>query len=492
MVFNYISKSNYERLECNQEEIRILDKDLSMNDLLFDLRYAFRQFIKTPGITLVAAVTLALGIGASTGIFTLAWNVILKSLPVPRAWELVQYEMNNGSTAIGLSGPEFLALRQQQKSSVDVMAWTSDQVSMQEAGHLQRVRIQSISGNAFQLLEMQPFLGRPFEEQDNPAQTSQTTPAILSFEFWKQHFGGDRDVLGRTFVLSDHPVTVIGVMPQTFEGLTANFNPMIYLPLALSGSEVRNNPGRFSYFVLGRLKPGITITKAEAELRTVEPAIRREADPEGTYLNHTFKSFHLVVTSGRSGVSWVKTTFERPILVIEMLVALLLLFCCVNTALVMLARVSEHQQEYALRVALGAGRARLARQVIVESALLTLPGLAGGVLLGWGAAKALVTMLGERGNVASMDVSPNAYILAFNCSVSLLIALCAGAWPALRATRAAEAGDLRNTDRTVAASRFGGWLVALQVAISLSLITSAALTGETLTRLLSQHSRPHV
>ncbi|HET8638431.1 MAG TPA: ABC transporter permease [Acidobacteriaceae bacterium] len=456
--------------------------------MLNDLKFALRQLFKSPGITIITILTLALGIGASTGIFTLAWDVILKSLPVRRPQELVRYEMTDGHAEIGLSGPEFAALRKQQKSCTDLLAWASDEVPMREGENTQRVRIQSVSENAFRVLEIHPVLGRSFGKRDGATGIDQEVPVILSYGFWQQHFGGNKRVLGRRFNVDQHPVTVIGVMPRSFEGLTANFNPMIYLPLSLTSSDFLGKPGRFSYFVMGRLKPGKSLREAAAELKVIGPIVRKQADPDGFYLDHAFKNFRIGVSSGRSGVSWVKTTYERPILVLEMLVALLLVFCCINTALVMLSRVGEHRHEYALRVALGAGLRRLSRQIVIETALLTLPGLAFGILLGWGTAKFLVSILGTRGNIASMDVSPNGDILAFSCLVSVLIVLCASIWPAFRATRVAQSEDLRSTTRNVAGARLGDWLIVSQVAISLILVSAAALTGETLAGLLTENS----
>lgn len=171
-----------------------------------------------------------------------------------------------------------------------------------------------------------------------------------------------------------------------------------------------------------------------------------------------------------------------------MLVVFLLVLCCLNTALVMLARVSGRQQEHAVRSALGAGRYRLMQQVLIETILLTIPGLIGGLLMGWAAARALVTMLGAMGSASSMDVRPNGVILGFNLGMSLLVACGAGLWPAFRAAKNNPALDLKANDRSVAAKQMGGWVVVLQVAVSVSLVTSAVLLGSTLGRLLTEHS----
>ena len=467
-----------------------------IESLWADIKFALRQLRKSPAITLIAVITLALGIGANTAVFTLTWAVILKSLPVPHPDRLVEYEMRNGDQMIGLSGPEYAALRRQQKSCIDLLAWASDSASVRKEDALERrVHIQLLSGNAFHVLEMQPYLGNFFSERADNDEGTQGIPAVLGYDYWQDIFHGDDRAVGQTLIVAGHPVTVIGVMPKAFEGLTANFHPALYLPLSfadlLYGKDFRNHPGHFGHFVLGRLKPGMTVAAARAEVKAIEPSVRKEADPTGIYMNQFFKPFRLRVQDGRSGVSWVKATYGRPLLVLEMLVAFLLLLCCLNTALVMLARVSGRQQEYAVRSALGAGRVRLIRQVLIETVLLTIPGLLAGLLMGWAAARALVAMLGTMGSASSMDVRPNAIILGFNLGVSLLVAFSAGLWPAFRAAKTTPAFDLKTSDRTVAARQMGGWVVVLQVAVSVSLVTSAVLLGGTLGRLLTEHSGFH-
>ncbi|MHB1674555.1 MAG: ADOP family duplicated permease [Acidobacteriaceae bacterium] len=466
-----------------------------IESLWADIKFALRQLRKSPGITLIAVITLALGIGANTAVFTLTWAVILKGLPVPHPDRLVEYEMRNGDQMIGLSGPEYAALRRQQKSCIDLLAWASDSASVRKGDALERrVHIQLLSGNAFHVLEMQPYLGNFFSERTDTNEGVRGIPVVLSYDYWQEKFHGDR-ALGQTLVVAGHPVTVVGIMPRAFEGLTANFHPALYLPFSfadlLYGKDFRNHPGHFGHFVLGRLKPGMTVAAARAEVKAIEPSVRKEADPTGIYMDQFFKPFRLRVQDGRSGVSWVKATYGRPLLVLEMLVAFLLLLCCLNTALVMLARVSGRQQEYAVRSALGAGRVRLIRQVLIETVLLTIPGLLAGLLMGWAAARALVAMLGTMGSASSMDVRPNAIILGFNVAVSLLVAFGAGLWPAFRAAKTTPAFDLKTSDRTVAARQMGGWVVVLQVAVSVSLVTSAVLLGGTLGRLLTEHSGFH-
>ncbi len=454
-----------------------------------DVCYASRKLCKSPGISLIAIATLALGIGANTAVFTLTWAVILKGLPVPHPEKLVEYVMDNGQpTTIGLSGPMYEALIRRQRDCTGLLAWVSDVVDLRSRGESQPVHIQMLSGSAFRVLEIQPYLGNFFGNGAESGDRMQGIPAVLSYDFWRERFHGDSRVIGQSFSLANHPVTVLGVMPKGFEGLTANFHSEVYVPLSFNGPELLHDPRLFGLYVLGRLRSEVSVADANAEVKAMEPAIRREADPTGIYLNQFFKDFHLRARSGRNGISWVKEAYSRPLIVLELLVAFLLVLTCLNTALVMLARVSGRKQEYAVRSALGAGRRRLIAQVLTETTLLVAPGLAGGVLLGWGAAHELITMLGAMGSASSMNVRPNGVILGFNVCVCLVVAFGAGLWPAFRAARADPAVDLKASDRSVTAKRLGGWVVAAQVAVSVSLVTSAVLLGGTLARLLTLDS----
>jgi predicted permease len=472
-----------------RERIWQMNSFVLLGNLWRDIRYATRRLCKSPGISLIAIATLVLGIGANTAVFTLTWAVILKGLPVPHPERLVEYVMDNGQpTTIGLSGPMYEALKRQQKDCTGLLAWVSDITDLRSGGKSERVHIQLLSGSAFRVLAIQPYLGNFFGSGVDRGEDAQGMPAILGYDFWREKFHGDSNAIGQSFILGDHPVTVIGVMPKGYEGLTANFHPAVYVPLSFGGERLLKNPKVFGLYVLGRLKSGASIADANAEVKAMEPAIRREADPTGIYLSQYFKDFHLRARSGRNGISWVKEAYSRPLIVLELLVAFLLVLTCLNTALVMLARVSGRQQEYAMRSALGAGRRRLIAQVLTETALLIVPGLAGGIFLGWGAAHKLVAMLGTMGSASSMDVHPNGVILGFNACICLLVAFGVGLWPAFRAARTDPSMDLKASDRSLTATRLGGWIVAAQVAVSVSLVTSALLLGGTLAHLLSRDS----
>ena len=319
---------------------------------------------------------------------------------------------------------------------------------------------------------------------------------MLSYDYSQKEFGGSAQSLGQTLVVANHPVVVVGVMPSAFVGLTANLPPAIYLPFSftsvLRGENFAIMPGNLQISVLGKLRTGVNLTGALAEAHALEPTLRKDADPTGIYLGQFFKNFRLGVQPGSSGNSWMRATYEKPLLVLEMLVALLLLLCAVNTALVMLARVSGRRHEYALNLALGAPRIRIVQQILVETFLLALPALALGILLGWAGAHDLLTMLGSDGAQAAdsqtMNIGPNWIILTFNTALMLLIALGAGLLPALRAAGGSPSLDLKAVDRSVAAKQQGGWAIALQVAVSVCMVSAAFLLGSALTRLLTGRS----
>ena len=256
------------------------------------------------------------------------------------------------------------------------------------------------------------------------------------------------------------------------------------LPLAFE--EVINAPnpqrlaaGNFWLTVIGRLKPGASLKTAEANLQATNAAVREEADPSHQFLRGFFAAFQIGVESGRSGRSFLKVMYSRPLLILETLVGLLLLLCCTNTALLVLARVSGRSREFAVRSALGAARGRLVQQVLTEVGLLAVCGLAAGTWLGWMAAQSLVAMLSAFGEPPSLDVTPRLAILAFAAVTAVLSALATGLWPALRASGEEPALDLKRAEGLSSSKRLGTWMVPAQVAVSVALLVSASLLGAT-------------
>jgi putative ABC transport system permease protein len=462
-----------------------------LETLLLDLRYGFRMLMKSPGYTAIAVITLALGIGANAAIFTLTYAVILKSLPVPNPGQLVRYTFRNGPQDIGLSGPIYDSLRKHEITVSDLLAWSDTDFAVELNGAPKRVQGAMVSGNGFRVLELHPVLGRLFgDAADVSGGGPNGYQALISYAFWKDQFQGKADVLGKALNINGRSATIIGVLPQGFEGLLAGRRAEIVLPLAFE--EIINAPhphrhlaGGFWLTVMGRLKAGETVRSAEANLRATEKDIRQEADPQHIYLSGFFASFHLDVESGRAGRSYLRIIYSQPLLVLEMLVGLLLLLCCANTALLVLARLSSRQREFAVRSALGAPRSRLFRQVFVEVGLLAACGLAAGIYLGWVSAQTIVAMLPAVDGQLSVDVTPRALILGFTAAISVLSALGAGLWPAWRASRVAPSVDMKQGAVISQSKRMGRWFVPAQVAASVTLLSAAVLLASTFMHLLT-------
>jgi predicted permease len=471
-----------------------------MNALLNDLRYGLRMLRKNPGFSAVAIITLALGIGANTAIFSLTYAVILKSLPVPNPQELVRYTFREpGVTDLSLSGPVYDALRRHETVNRDILAWSNTDLALQENGAVTRVSGAMMTGNGFRVLELRPYLGRLFGEADDVSGGGPNGyQALLGYDYWKQHFGANAGVVGRSLNINGRTVTIIGVLPAGFDGLIAGQRADIVLPLAFEGDNWRRDPGNNWLTLMGRLKPGKTLQSAVANLKATNAVVLEEADPSHRFLGGRqgaglpggfFGGFEIGVESGRGGRSYLKVAYSRPLVALELLVGLLLLLCCANTALLMLARVSSRFREFAVRNALGAPRGRLFQQVLSEVGLLAACGLAGGVWLGWAAARSLVDMLAWVGEPPpSLDVTPRIAILAFAAGTTVLSALAAGLWPALRASGVDPALDLKRGEALSSSKRLGNWMVPAQVAVSVTLLAAASLLGSTFVNLLVKNS----
>ena len=463
-------------------------------DLMQDLRLGARQLRKNPGSTVAVLVILALGIGANTAIFTLTYAVMLKSLPVPNPQQLVRYAFRSGDMDLGLSGPLYDALRRHETTSEDLLAWSDCDLAVELNGEVRKVPGALVSGNGFRVLQLQPAIGRTFGEADDVSGAGPNGyQALLGYSYWREHFAARPEVLGRSLNINGKSVTVIGVLPAGFDGLISEQRADLILPLAFEEvvhqpAPMRRLAGSFWLTVMGRLKPDESLRSATANLDATQNAVREEADPQHTFLGGFFSAYHLSVESGRSGRSFLKVMYGRPLLALELLVALLLLLCCANTGLLVLAGVSGRSREFAVRRALGALAGRILRQVLSEIGLLALFGLAGAIALGWAGARILVGMLTALGEPPPVDVRPGAEVLAFTAAVTVVSFLAAGMWPALRAARVTPLSGLKEGANLTPPKTTGRWIIPVQVAVSVLLLAVAALLGSSLLRLLLEDS----
>ncbi|HXW54316.1 MAG TPA: ABC transporter permease [Candidatus Cybelea sp.] len=486
-------------IEGLKESCREQRRGFWLETLWDDIRYGLRMLRKSPGFTAIAVLTLALGIGANAAIFTITYAVILKSLPVPSPEQLVRYTFRNGDQEIGLSGPLYDALRKHETTDQDLLAWSSSDLAVKnrETGQMIKVQGALVSGNTFRVLELEPFIGQTFGEASDVAGGGRSGyEALLSYTYWKQDFGASEGVLGQTLEVNGKEARIIGVLPAGFDGVVSGRRADIVLPLSFeevlnAPNPVRRHPGAFWLTVMGRVRPRESLQAARADLGATEATVRKEADPSNLYLGGFFKGFGLGVESGRSGRSFLRVMYSQPLVALEILVALLLLLCCANTSLLVLARVASQFREFAVRSALGAPRSRLFRQVLSEVGLLAFAGLACGVVLGWSGARTLVSMLTAIGQPPVLNVEPQLAILGFTAAISVLAALAAGIWPAFRASSISPLLGLKLSGVSTQSKIVGRWIVPAQVAASVMLLAAASLFGDSLLDLLLVNSGFH-
>jgi predicted permease len=469
-----------------------------------DLRFALRILRKSPGFAAVTILTLALGIGANTAIFSVLNSVLLSSLPVRDPQQLVflthpdeqglEIGFGDGNRDF-VTYPEFQQLERNNQVFSGLLAASNftkriavELPTADSAANGAPAQISLIGGSYFSVLGVIPILGRAFGPEVDRARDASPI-AVISYAFWQDRFGGARDVIGRTIRILNTSYEVVGVAPPQFHGETVGANPDIWVPLTMQ-SEIfpgrdylseENNPFRKTEWlqVIGRLKPGVSLAQAKANIE-VEFHQMMEAQTAGmsAQKKQQFLNQHLAVTPGSHGASTLRGDFGKPLLILMAIVGLILLIACANIANILLARSAARQKEVSIRVALGASGFRLFSQVLTESILLATIGGAVGLLLAQWADAALLRMVSTTSNQVRLDIHLNPAVLAFTLGVSLLTGILFGLTPAFQATRV----DLKVTSRGVAGATArpgrvpaGKILVIAQVSVSLLLLVVAAL-----------------
>ena len=465
-----------------------------------DIRFAWRQIFHAPGFAVIAILTLAMGIGANTAVFTLTHALLLSTLPVRDPGELVRLTIDLGAVEnddhdAPLSLPMIEGIQRQSRTVHDVFGWCLYDFPFKDGNVNGGIHGAVVSGNAFEALGVHPAAGRLLTPADDqPGGGPDGLAAVISYRTWISRYQADSSVIGRQVVVTDHPATIVGVAPEGFEGVVAAEHPDIYLPLefvaVLYGEPAKRDGGSLWLLAFARLNPGVGRTQASAEMHTLFPAIRDAAVPPAMRNMPAVQKSRLEVKPARTGWSKLRATYTQPLLLLQMMVGTVLLICCANLSGLFLARASARRQEFAIRGALGAGRLRLMSQLLVECLMLALPGALLGVGLAWAAGPSILHMLGNAEAEGAISMRPNPTVLCVTVACAVFCALLFGMAPAWTASHTSVEQALRssNSRTTAGGSGLRNFFVPFQVALSLALVVVAALLGTTVTRLLTENS----
>jgi len=487
-------------VEQTKEKCRDARRVNWIQDFIQDLRFGLRMLRKSPGSFVVAFVILALAIGANTAIFSLLDGVVLRDLPVPHPDQLVRFGAHvPGDDYAALSLPMFQELSRGQRVFSGTFAWWGDGVFNAEMdGRLAQADVWCADNNFYPELGAVPEIGRLFNaDEENLSAAAPAQVAVLSYGFWERHYGGSRDVIGKTLKIEGIPFTIVGVTRKGFTGISADFELEVTLPLPAT-QLLEDEPDLQKYLrrpsarwlqAAGRLKPGATLEQARAQLDALWPAIRQEMAPTDNAIAELgrFRELQLRVESGAKGESLLRGRFAKPLYIVLAISGLVLLLACVNLASLMLARAASRNHEFGVRVALGASRARLARQMMTESVALSVAGSVAGCLLAYWASRGLAGLIaGEIFSIpAAPNLSPDWRIAGFTASATILTGVLFGLAPAWRATREDGNAALQQSGRTLGhgTGALGKGLIVTQLALSVVSLACGGLFIRSLEKL---------
>jgi predicted permease len=457
-----------------------------------DVSYALRTFRKAPLLTAVAIISLAFGIGANTAIFTLVDQVLLRMLPVKQPEQMVllsavgrHYGNNQGWNR--LSYPMYTDFRDHAGVFSGMFCFREVDMSVSYAGHTERISGELVSGNYFPVLGVTAVIGRLFSASDDQFQGGHPV-AVLSYGYWQSRFGRNPGVIGQKLTINGHQYTVIGVSQAGFAGTDPGYAPEIRVPVMMAAQvqtylDLNNRRSRW-VTVFGRLKPGVSVKQARASIQPFFHQIlgmevkEKEFAKASSYMKEQFLKMWIDVIPAATGRSNLRRQFSKPLLVLMAIVALVLLIACANVANLLLARAAARQKEMAVRLALGSGRRRIIRQLLVESVLLAMAGGVAGLVLAVATDKALINFLPPGETPLAISANPDWRILGFALGVSLLTGVAFGLVPALQATRPDVADTLKDQAGAVVGGGSNGirkLLVAAQITLSLLLLIGAGL-----------------
>jgi predicted permease len=464
---------------------------------MHEIRFALRTLRNSPVFTTVAILSLALGIGANTAIFSLLDQVLLRYLPVKHPEQLVMLDQPNFTQGSihndhSFSYPMYKDFRDQNQVFTGVLARCPLSLSVGYRGQTERAEGEIVSGNYFEVLGVSALIGRTLTPDDDRV-PSERPVAFLTYGYWNRRFGGDRSILNQTLLINGHPLTVVGIGPPGFHGIEVGKAADVMVPIMMKAEMTptwNDLDNRRSWWlnVFARLKPGATAQQAEASLNVLFRQINAEEYKgiHGWTDEHRdrFLNKHLSVLDGGKGLSNLRAGGQTPLEVLMAMVGVVLLIACANVANLLIARAAGRQKEIAVRLALGASRWQIVRQLLVESLLVALLGGAAGLLVALWAGSLLISFLPSESAVRSLTTGVDLRILSFNFGVAAIAGIVFGLAPALRASRPNLAGTLKDQANNVAGGTasviFRKTLVIAQIALSLLLLVGAGLFARSL------------
>jgi putative ABC transport system permease protein len=479
-------------VEQAKEQVRTRRHGALLDEFGRDLRHAVRMFGQQPGFIAVIVLTLALGIGANTAIFSLMDALMLRWLPVPNPQQLVQLALQSsdpGGTGDAFSYAIVRGLAEHDEIFAGVGAFNSSSFNVGPAGSVGRVPGAYVSGGFYETLGLIPVAGRLLGKEDD--EPGAPLVGVLSYGYWERQFAHNPGAIGQTIPVNGVPVTIVGVTPPGFAGVTVGAVADLTLPVAsIARISPRDagllGPGNFWLRILARPNPDLSIAQARARLASVWPQTAEQVvaahwpPTQKKLLADAVFEFR----PGGTGYTYLRSLYTKPLQVLMGMVAIVLLIACANVASLLLARATARHREMAVRLAMGAGRFRIIRQLLTESLLLSFMGGACGVGLAWISGRFLLSTLSLGPFPVTFDLTPNLRVLAFAAAVAIATGILFGIAPAFQATATGPSAVLKQGARaTTSRSRLLPSLVSAQVALTLVLLIGASLFVRTLQNL---------